>query len=48
LQGAIAAHKSTIAAETLVARWSDGPFEDGFVANEKIDSQPLEIRLKRA
>jgi isoleucyl-tRNA synthetase len=48
LQGAIAAHKSTIAAETLVARWSDGPFEDGFVANVKIDSQPLEIRLKRA
>jgi isoleucyl-tRNA synthetase len=48
LQAAISAHKSTIAAETLVTKWSDEPFEDGFVANVKIDSYPLEIRLKRA
>jgi isoleucyl-tRNA synthetase len=47
LQAAIAAHRETIAAETLVAQWCDQPPEGAVTSEVKIDGQPLRIALKR-
>jgi len=49
LSKAGAAHRNYIAAETLVARWSEKPLGAGaFRVDVKIDGKPLRIELKKA
>lgn len=48
LQEAIRTHRTYIANETLVARWSDGPLGEGaFAADVKVDGKPLTIQLRK-
>ena len=48
LAAAVATHRATIAAETQVAKWSDGPLTGAaFTAEKKVDGQPLTITLRK-
>ena len=48
LKAAIATHRDTIAADTQVVQWSDGPLEGTcHTANVKVDGQSLTIMLRK-
>ncbi len=49
LAKAVAEHREYIAAETLVANWSDRPLGEGaYRTHMKVDGKPLTIELRKA